>query len=219
MNPFRAKASHPPALSKTRAIFEESASRVYAQDETLKSPSFNQGTPLQVFDSAAAVPLPSFSEEEREAMKTMGGTDLASAIMSKIYQKQHSLQLTQPKVPTRSLSKARSFVGKGSHSVLGVYGDQSRLVDDSFSAKTEVPEFSPPSKSGSTYRATTPDKRVFGLFKQIESLSTEVKEMKRKMNHMQLSISEREAQIAELKISLGDERQKVCVFLEEWYHG
>lgn len=47
------------------------------------------------------------------------------------------------------------------------------------------------------------------VFDAIVGLSEQVRDMRRTMNHMQISVSEKDAEIVKLQMTLGDERQKV----------
>ena len=200
LNPFRSKSKEgtDPGLFKSDNG-NSASSRVYAQNEILRSPSFNQA-------------ISDFSPSDPNSMQQYKQSlDISSSIMNKIHQRQqlstnkHSPQQTQqksqPLTLTRRPSNHAHIPADTSRSAIVTYRNNQ---DDSFSAKTDTPGTISPTKA-----AAADGKAMEGLLKRIQELSGQMKGMKRTMNHMQLSISEREAQIAELKMSLGDERQKV----------
>jgi len=194
LNPFKQK-NNMLTQNFSSSIFEESAARVYSQNENLRSPSFNQGNSFNLTS-----PEENFSQSKF--------TDISSSIMSKFQQKQQnnasrhaSQQRMQPSLNNRRNSRTRYDNSEekliSSKSAMDIYNIQpnyNEINEDSFSAKTETP---------------LKPQKIDTLLRTIEELSGQVKGMKRTMDHMQISISERETQIAELKMSLGDERQKV----------
>ncbi len=155
----------------------------------VRSPSFNQAASIEI------PPADSLTGEQA-VLRSISPMD---AIVTKLRQKQRPSSRADS-----ALGRSRVYgqdQGEDKHSSISVYNDNAGDKNEKEEGAT--------TERLSGYKENRNKEDVGKVFEAIAGLSEQVRDMRRTMNRMQIVMSEKDAEIVRLKMSLGDERQKV----------